>query len=338
MATRITTLLLCCAALVGAQEPPSKPQEAKGPLPASFEVPASAWKGVQREASTLGWAPKVGQVFGYRASTTMQLVQDYGTEDAAVDPVDMTSAQGYRLKVLEVSESHVLVEATATEMVLTLSTGGMTLTSDSRSGTLAGNPGLDAFAEMVGEPFRVKLSAEGRVQEIVDLEQLHERLKAKTVYEDLNFKEVINGTRTAQELQAFFVEFAPGELKSGERWAVERSMQTGPGQTYSGVQTYVYLGVAEHSGVKCAKLLGQFTLSPQLNANPGPNALRKVVASSEPYAIYVDLEDGVVRATEAQALSVEVEQDLGGNPGTVNLSSKTTVEPLGAEELGEGPR
>lgn len=338
MATRIASLLLFSAALLGAQEPPAKPKEAKGPLPASFEVPAAAWKGVQREASTLGWAPRVGQVFGYRASTSLQLVQDFGTEDAAVDPVDMTSAQAYRLEVLEVGESHVLVEATAREMVLTLSTGGMTLSSDSRSGTLSGNPGLDAFAEMVGEPFRVKLSRDGRVQEIVDLDQLHARLKAKTVYEDLNFEEVINGPRTSQELQAFFVEFAPRELKSGERWAVERSMQTGPGQNYSGVQTYVYLGVAEHSGVKCAKLLGQFTLSPQLNANPGPNALRKVVASSEPYAIFVGLEDGVVRATEVQTLSVEVEQDLAGNPGTVNLSTKTSVEPLGAEELGEGPR
>ena len=327
---RPTTFLLPAVCAIGlAQEaaPPAKP----APQPSEFEVPAAAWEGVEREAATLGWSPRVGQVTSYRATTTVQLLQDYGHEAGEQDPVEIRSTQAYRLEVLEVGEARVRVRCTARELVLALSASGMTLLTDSRDGTRSGNPGLDLFADLVDEPFVLELIREGQVSQIVDLSDLHARLKAKSSFERVDVAELVDGERLARELQPFFAELRPGEFASGARWALRRSLQAAPGQIFDGVQTWVYLGIAEFGGVKCAKLVGQFSLAPQELSEPGPNGVRRIAAEGRPYVAYVSLEDGAVLGSEPQSMTVTTEQSLAGVEGTLTLTSETTVTALPAE-------
>ncbi|MEZ6185267.1 MAG: hypothetical protein R3F62_09700 [Planctomycetota bacterium] len=295
---RLTILCLLALSAVCAQEPDA------------FEVPREALKGVQRESARLAWRPEVGATRRVRAGSQLVLTQtsEHAHEgEAPAPPILIENTQELTLEVAAVGSEHVDVRCTTGKLAISIGGLGPEQHLDTEQGLRSGNPGLDLFGELVGEPYLLRLEPRGQVLRIQDADDLYRRLREKTQggFEDLNLETTLDPVRTARELQPLFVEFPEEEeLKPGQRWAVGRTVEVAAGESLEGAATYVYLGIAEHQGRKCAKLAARFVFRAQDYPNPGPNGVSKLSGAGEPYALWVDLGDGGVLACETQRLLV----------------------------------
>lgn len=244
-----------------AQEPPPAPGDNGPDKPAASEVPAAelpvappeALEGVEKVPVTLAHRYTTGTRLVYEQRQTMEV------EQGPMGTMSMQTGFGIERTVKEGRADGALLIEKFLHVVQEMNGPNGPMTLDTRDQTRSGNPGVDCLEGLVGGSIEIELTGSGEVKKVRGAAALVERIVATCPPEmqdlmAMQLAQNMNDETMARQTQENLVQFPAGELQPGAAWRRTAMYPIPPLDEVERTIDYVYLGVVDRGGVKCAKL------------------------------------------------------------------------------------
>jgi hypothetical protein len=318
-------LVLALALPALAQEPPipAPPPGDEAPL----EVPAAELDGLERAPQRLVHRFEAGR--RYRGSSRQHMAVDQGPMGQFV--MDMMFVTDDEVAAVR-SDGGALMSTTYRDVVYEISAQGQSFVIDTREGkTQTGNPAIDAMANFVGAKLEVTVAADGTLEQVTGGPALVDRIVAdlppgmkEGMAEQLGNS--MNDEQLARQFQETYIVFPAGELAAGQGWKRAYTMTVEPVGAMDVSVDYVYLGVAEREGVRCAKLYARHRSSGCQDRDIVVQGMPAVVSIS-PFtaegSIWVRVEDGILVDQSPRMVSYTTDMEIAGQK--VHIKTEMTA-------------
>lgn len=298
------------------------------PLLAQEAPPEEARQGVEAAPVELSLRFRPGTRLVYEARQTVEATTgELGTttvQTAFEVERELEPVEGGGARVVETWRS-VLQEVGA---------GGKTHTLDTRDGTSSGLPEVDCLRGLVGGSIRWEVDPAGKVSRLEGGPALAERVIARVPEEQrelwrLQLASTLSDEVLTRQAEEGFLSFPAGPLQPGDGWRRTSPLAVPPIGDLERTQDFVYLGLVDRNGTRCAKLWVRTRVAGVADRRVEVEG-HAMVASIDPFEgegpMLVRVEDGALLEAGPLELRWAVRLTVAGQPVERRYRALTRVE------------
>lgn len=306
----------------------------EGAAPDALKPPPEALEGVEAVPLALEHRYTAGKRLVYEQRQTMDIDQ------GPMGTVTIQTGFGMERLVKEGRPEGALLVEKFLHVVQEVTAQGQTHTLDTRDGTRSGNPGVDCMEGLVGGAIEVEVAGPGEVKRVSGAGGLVERVVAACPehMQDMmaaQLSDSLNDETMARQIQESLLVFPGGELQPGATWRRAGKYPLPPLDEVDRTIDYVYLGVVERGGVKCAKLWTRTkvgAIEAKQTVIQGQPATVSLSAFEGQAAILVRAEDGEVLEYGPMEVKYTLDLKVAGQEMQIGYRALTRVEARPADE------